>query len=94
MRSVGEALSLVCESDRSWSAALLAGEPLGGRWGEGIVVRRFHIVGCALVVYCSYVEIICRWALYRSREDNGRWGGFEGTSGVWLLDIISKRMTG
>ncbi len=42
MRSVGDALSLVWESDRSWSAARLGGEPLEGRGGMFMLDRRVH----------------------------------------------------
>ena len=45
MRSVGEALSLVWESDRSWSAARRGGEPLGGRGGRFMLVDRLHNFG-------------------------------------------------
>ena len=45
MRSVGDALSLVWESDRSWSAARRGGEPLEGRGGRFMLDRRLHNVG-------------------------------------------------
>ena len=44
-RSVGDALSLVWESDRSWSAARWGGEPLEWRGGIFMLDCRLHNVG-------------------------------------------------
>ena len=44
MRSVGDALSFVWESDRSCRAARLGGEPLAGRGGKFMMDGRLHNV--------------------------------------------------
>lgn len=44
MRSVGDALTLVWESDRSWSAARRGGEPLEGRGEDFMLDGRLHNV--------------------------------------------------
>ena len=44
-RSVGDTLSLVCDSDRSWSAARRGGEPLEGRERIFMLDGRLHNVG-------------------------------------------------
>ena len=57
MRSVGDALSLVWESDRSWSAARLGGEPLEGRGGRFMLDGRLHNVG-TLMADCFIYTLI------------------------------------
>ena len=55
MRSVGDALSFIWESDRSCSAARRGGEPLEGRGGRFMLDGRLHNVG-TLMRY----SLICR----------------------------------
>ena len=54
MRSVGDALSLVWESDRSWSAARRGGEPLEGRGGMFMLDRRLHNVDALMTDWLLY----------------------------------------
>ena len=48
IRRVGDALSLVWESDRSWSAARRGGEPLEGRAGRFMRDCRLHNVNAVM----------------------------------------------
>ena len=57
IRSVGDALSLVWESDRSWSAARRGGEPLEGRGGKSILDSRLHNVGTLMADCLIYRPI-------------------------------------
>ena len=61
MRNVGDTRSLVCESDRSWSAALFGGESLFRRGGEGILGHRSHNVGKMLVGSGFYIMMVCMY---------------------------------
>ena len=59
MRSVGDALSLIWDSDRSWSAARRGGEPLGGRGGRFMLDGRVHNVDTIMtdsLIYRLMVE--------------------------------------
>ena len=58
MRSVGDALSFVWESDRSWRAARLGGDPLEGRGGEFITDGRLHNVVAVMADSLCYGLII------------------------------------
>ena len=55
MRSVGDALSLVWEADRSWSAARRGGEPLEGRKEISMLDGRLHNVGILMTA-----SLVCR----------------------------------
>ena len=44
IRSVGDALSLIWDSDRSWSAARRGGEPFEGLGGRFMLDGRLHSV--------------------------------------------------
>ena len=72
MRSVGDALSLIWESDRSWSAARRGGEPLGGRGGRSMLDGRLHTVDTLMtdsLIYRLIVEKFDSWQMVRDIVD-------------------------
>ena len=50
-------LSFTCDSDRSCNA-LLGGEPLNGRVGEGILVGRLHNAGFEIQAICPKIDLV------------------------------------
>lgn len=76
MRSVGDALSLVWESDRSWSAARRGGEPLEGRGRRFMLDGRLHNVGTLVTDRLIYKVIAGEFDSFAEGEKY--WvGGFE-----------------